>query len=107
MSVLPFSDFLDLLRAKGLGVGLHEHLAVGKLLERWDATDRDRVPGCDCGAGRTQRRRDRRVIRDLFDRVLSDARLLRPSGRPRRALWHAGGIAAFSSSGAALHGPSP
>ena len=35
------------------------------------------------------------------------ARLLRPSGRPRRALWHAGGIAAFSSSGAALHGPSP
>ena len=36
---LPFSDFLDLLRARGLGVGLHEYLAVGKLLSRWDSTN--------------------------------------------------------------------
>ncbi len=41
MSALPFSDFLELLRAKGLGVGLHEHLAVGKLLAQWDSTNRD------------------------------------------------------------------
>jgi hypothetical protein len=41
MGALPFSDFLELLRAKGLGVGLHEHLAVGKLLTHWDSTRRD------------------------------------------------------------------
>ena len=41
MRPLPFSDFLELLRAKGLGVGLHEHLALGKLLAQWDSTNRD------------------------------------------------------------------
>lgn len=40
MSVLPFGDFLELLRARGLGVGLHEYLAVGRLLEHWDSTRR-------------------------------------------------------------------
>src|SRR5690606_36419165 len=40
MSALPFSDFLELLRARGMGVGLHEHLAVGRLLEHWDSTNR-------------------------------------------------------------------
>jgi uncharacterized protein with von Willebrand factor type A (vWA) domain len=43
MTPLPFSDFLELLRAKGFGVGLHEHLALGKLIERWDSTDRDQL----------------------------------------------------------------
>ena len=66
MSVLPFSDFLDLLRAKGLGVSLHEHIAVGRLLERWDATDRDRFR--DAIAALVARNEDEtRVIRDLFD----------------------------------------
>ena len=41
MSALPFSDFLELLRAKGLGVGLHEHLALGKLLDQWESVRRD------------------------------------------------------------------
>lgn len=43
MNALPFGDFLELLRAKGLGVGLHEHLAVGKLLSRWESTSRDEL----------------------------------------------------------------
>jgi len=43
MTALPFSDFLETLRAKGFGVGLHEHLALGKLLARWDTTDRDEL----------------------------------------------------------------
>lgn len=36
---LPFDTFLDVLRDKGYGVSLHEHLAVARLLERWDRTD--------------------------------------------------------------------
>ena len=38
-SVLPFDGFLDLLRTKGYGVGLHEHFALANLLEHWDGTD--------------------------------------------------------------------
>ncbi|MEQ1908949.1 MAG: hypothetical protein ABMA15_09000 [Vicinamibacterales bacterium] len=36
--VLPFDAFLNLLRDKGYAVGLHEHLALARLLERWDGT---------------------------------------------------------------------
>lgn len=36
---LPFDAFLDLLRAKGYGVSLHEYAAVAMLLERWDRTN--------------------------------------------------------------------
>lgn len=35
---LPFDDFLALLRAKGYAVGLHEHLALARLLNRWEGT---------------------------------------------------------------------
>jgi hypothetical protein len=38
-SPLPFETFLDLLRAKGYGVSLHEYAAVGKLLSRWETTN--------------------------------------------------------------------
>jgi uncharacterized protein with von Willebrand factor type A (vWA) domain len=41
MNALPFSEFLELLRARGLGVSLHEHVSVGKLLARWDSTSRE------------------------------------------------------------------
>lgn len=36
--VLPFEAFLTVLRDKGYAVGLHEHLALARLLERWDGT---------------------------------------------------------------------
>src|SRR3954470_24744288 len=36
--VLPFADFLDVLRSKGYGVGLNEHFALAQLLDRWDRT---------------------------------------------------------------------
>ena len=32
---LPFSEFLGALRDKGFGVGLHEYLALGRLLDAW------------------------------------------------------------------------
>ncbi len=63
---LPFSDFLDLLRASGLGVGLHEYLAVGKLLDNWDHTDRDALR--DGLAALIARSQDEvEAIRRLFD----------------------------------------
>jgi len=43
MSSLPFADFLEVLRGKGFGVGLHEYMAVGKLLHSWAITDRDEL----------------------------------------------------------------
>ena len=41
MTTLPFSEFLDTLRDRGFGIGLHEYVAAGRLLERWDSTNRD------------------------------------------------------------------
>jgi hypothetical protein len=36
--VLPFAGFLEVLRNKGYGVGLHEHFALAALLATWDRT---------------------------------------------------------------------
>src|SRR5262245_58573523 len=38
-AVLPFEGFLDVLRAKGYGVSLHEYFALANLLNRWDRTN--------------------------------------------------------------------
>ena len=37
-ATLPFEPFLELLRAKGFGVGLHEFNATANLLDHWDRT---------------------------------------------------------------------
>src|SRR5262245_42683534 len=37
-AVLPFDGFLEVLRRKGYGVGLHEYMALASLLARWDRT---------------------------------------------------------------------
>jgi uncharacterized protein with von Willebrand factor type A (vWA) domain len=94
MSALPFNDFLDLLRAKGLGVGLHEYLAVGKLLNRWDSTDREELR--DAIAALVARHEGEvQEIRDLFDQFYpppvepkeeAESRLTAPPGREYRAI---------------------
>src|SRR5262245_59762729 len=38
-AVLPFEGFLDVLRAKGYGVSLHEYFALANLLDHWDRTN--------------------------------------------------------------------
>lgn len=38
-ATLPFDTFLELLRAKGYGVSLHEYAATATLLEHWDRTN--------------------------------------------------------------------
>jgi hypothetical protein len=80
MTVLPFSDFLELLRAKGFGVGLHEHIALGKLLSRWDATDRDELRGAIAAL---IARRDEEVaaILRLFDEIYPPA--ITPEEQPK------------------------
>src|SRR5688572_26522641 len=65
---LPFVEFLDLLRAKGLGVGLHEYLAAGKLMSRWDGVARDEFR--DAVAALIGRHEGEvQAIRNLFDEV--------------------------------------
>ena len=78
MTVLPFSDFLELLRAKGFGVGLHEHIALGKLLSRWDSIDRDELRRAI--AALVARREDEVVaILRLFDEVYPRVDVVQPS----------------------------
>jgi hypothetical protein len=83
---LPFSDFLDLLRARGLGVGLHEYLAVGKLLSRWDSTNpeefRDAIAAL---VGRHEG--EVQSIRDLFDELYVPAPPIVETAHPREYNW--------------------
>ncbi len=84
MTVLPFSDFLELLRAKGFGVGLHEHLALGKLLSRWDSIDRDELRRAI--AALVARREEEVVaILRLFDEVYPRVDVVQPSGLTKEA----------------------
>ena len=83
MTVLPFSDFLELLRAKGFGVGLHEHLALGKLLSRWDSIDLDELRRAI--AALVARREDEVVaILRLFDEVYPRVDVVQPSLTSRK-----------------------
>jgi hypothetical protein len=66
MPTLPFGEFLDALRDRDFGVGLHEYVAAGKLLEHWDLTSRDELRN---SLAALIARRDDEVeeIRRLFD----------------------------------------
>src|SRR5688572_26057400 len=65
---LPFVEFLDLLRAKGLGVGLHEYMAAGKLMSRWEGATRDEFR--DALAALIGRHEGEvQAIRNLFDEI--------------------------------------
>jgi hypothetical protein len=68
MTALPFADFLEVLRHRGFGVGLQDHVAVGKLLDRWEHTDRAALR--DAIAALVARHdAEVREIRVLFDEV--------------------------------------
>ena len=65
---LPFDSFLEILRAKGYAVTLHEHMALARLLERWDRTDVNELR--DAMAALIGRNRDEvEGIERLFDDV--------------------------------------
>jgi hypothetical protein len=65
---LPFDAFLELLRAKGYGVGLHEFAAAASLLRHWDRTKVDELG--DALAALVARSDDEvRGIRRLFDEI--------------------------------------
>ena len=70
MSVLPFDAFLEVLRAKGYGVGLHEYAALANLLQHWDRTHATEFG--DAVAALVGRNDEEvRGIRRLFDEVYS------------------------------------
>lgn len=89
MPTLPFSEFLDALRDRGLGVGLHEYVAAGRLLDRWNETNRDELR--NSLAALVARDEDEvRAIRALFEEFYpgdeADPDVTPVRSRPRR-VW--------------------
>ena len=96
-ATLPFDGFLALLRAKGYAVGLHEHLALAKLLSRWPSTS---SPEFGDALAALIARSDEEIaaIRRLFDEVFAErpamATVVAPTPTPvgarglaRRYVW--------------------
>jgi VWA domain containing CoxE-like protein len=79
-TTLPFSGFLDALRDKGFGVGLHEYLALGKLLDAWGATDRDQIRN-GIAALIARHEDEVRSIKKLFDEFYPRERVVIDDGR--------------------------
>ena len=71
MVPLPFTEFLELLRQRGFGVGLQDYVAVGKLLDRWDRTDRDGIRDA-IAALIAREAEEARDIRALFDQFYAE-----------------------------------
>ncbi len=101
MQTLPFSEFLDALRDKDFGVGLHEYMAAGRLLEHWDQTNRSELR--NSLAALIARREDEvQTIRRLFDEfypeqpetpvVQSDEKSDKGGDTGRRWLWAAAAV---------------
>jgi hypothetical protein len=66
--VLPFEGFLDVLRARGYGIGLNEYFQLGALVERWDDVSPERFR--DAVAALIARNDDEvRGIRQLFEEI--------------------------------------
>ena len=100
-TILPFESFLELLRAKGYSVSLHEHFAVARLLERWDRTDAGELR--DALAALIARN-DEEVegIRRLFDELHAPAPTAAPPPPPPptpsfRWLWALGALASIAA----------
>ena len=101
MQTLPFSEFLDALRDKDFGVGLHEYMAAGRLLQHWDQTNRAELR--NSLAALIARREDEvETIRRLFDEFYPEApkTIVKPPETPpetrgntgRRWLWAAAAV---------------
>jgi len=103
-AALPFDAFLGLLRTRGFAVGLHEHMALAKLLSRWDGTSRPEFG--DALAALIGRNEDEIAeIRRLFDEVFAERPAAaavvdvgaRPVGRRelvRRYVWATAAVVA-------------
>ncbi len=80
MQTLPFSEFLDALRDKSFGVGLHEYVAAGKLFQQWDLTNRHELR--NSLAALIARREDEvQAIQQLFDEFYPEATVELPPAR--------------------------
>lgn len=86
--VLPFEGFLTVLRDKGFAVGVHEHLALARLLDRWGGTS---GPEFRDALAALIARTDEEVlsIRRLFDEVFAPAPPPEPPPPPPPDPWKA------------------
>jgi hypothetical protein len=80
-TAVPFDAFLDVLRAKGFGVGLPEYAAMANLLGHWDRTNVGELG--DALAALIGRNDDEvRGIRRLFDEIYAPPPLAPPPPPP-------------------------
>jgi hypothetical protein len=69
---LPLIDLLHALQEAGLPVSVREHLAVGRLLSRWDVTDTALLRS-SLAALLARNAREVQLVRETFDRVYGQA----------------------------------
>lgn len=101
--MLPLSDLLSVLRERGLPIGVHEHLTVGRLLERWQSVDSAGLRAA-LAAVLARNSAEVRLVRETFDELYGPRqKSVRPPPpahlrRPPRRRWGrmAGLILAFS-----------
>ena len=85
--LMPFADLLAQLRAAGIAIGVDDHLAVERLVERYDGADRDELGDAIAALlGRSEP--EVAQIRRAFDAVFPVAALPAPP-RPSRRRWGA------------------
>ncbi|MGE0593582.1 MAG: hypothetical protein AB7G23_06145 [Vicinamibacterales bacterium] len=106
---LPFETLLETLRDRGVPLGVREHLAVGRLLSRWDGTAWTDLR--DALAALLGRNDDEvEGIRRAFDELYAPAAtagpgaapVVAPAGRPATRWAGAAGVAAVAAAGLAL-----
>ncbi len=105
---LPFDAFLDALRGRGFAVGLHEHMALARLLSRWEEVD-PRVLGASIAALVARSDEEVQTARRLFEELYVQATIdEKPPAPPvpavsaARAAWWWPPAAAVAASGLLL-----
>ena len=68
---LPFSLLLDVLRARGMAVGLHDYVSLGRLLSRFDDT-RPGTLRSAFAALLAKDAREQQLVGDVFDELFGD-----------------------------------
>ncbi len=105
---LPFEALLEALRDRGVPLGVREHLAVGRLLSRWDGTswiDLRNAVAALLGRSDEEVEGIRRVFDELYAKVAAappEPSTAVPAGRPASRWAGAAGVAAAAVAGLAL-----
>lgn len=105
---LPFDAFLDALRGHGFAVGLHEHMALARLLARWEGVD-PRTLGASIAALVARSEAEVETARRLFEELYvqvekrgAPAGVTLEPATGRRAAWWWPPVAAVAGMGLVL-----